>query len=114
MVTRKPPSRHRAGREARTTVRLPTDLWVQIDQWRREHGVRTRSDAIQRLLEQALGTDSGRRISRKFARKASDLAARAIDRLADQSVTRDEQAKRKQRLIKGPRELRTARRDIRN
>jgi len=114
MVTRKPPSRHRAGRDALTTIKLPNNLWGQIDRWRRKHGVRMRSEAIQLLLEQALGTDSGRRISRKFARTASDLAGRAIDRLADQSVTREEQAKRKRRLVKGPRELRTARRNVRN
>jgi Arc/MetJ-type ribon-helix-helix transcriptional regulator len=114
MVTRKPPSRHRAGRDALTTVRLPSDLWAQIDQWRREHGVKTHSEAIQRLLEQALGADPGRRTSHKLAAKASDLAGRVIDRLADRSATGEEQAKRKRRLIKGPREFRTPRRNVRN
>jgi hypothetical protein len=60
-------------------------------------------------LAQALGTDPGRQISRKFAAKASDLAGQAIDRLADPSATKEEQAKRKGRLIEGPRELRTER-----
>jgi Arc/MetJ-type ribon-helix-helix transcriptional regulator len=114
MVTRKSPSRRRAGRDALTTVRLPSGLWAQIDQWRREHGVKTRSEAIRRLLEQSLGADPGRRASHKLAAKASDLAGRAIDRLADRSATGEEQAKRKQRLIKGPREFRTARRNVRN
>ena len=79
----------------------------QIDRWQREHGATTRSDAICRLLRQALGTDPGRRISRKFAAKASDLAGQVIDRLTDPSATTEEQATRKRRLIKGPREFRT-------
>jgi metal-responsive CopG/Arc/MetJ family transcriptional regulator len=68
------------------TIGFPRNVWAQIDRWRREHGVRTRSEAIQRLLEQALGTEWGRRRSRKFATKASDLAGRVIDRLADRSA----------------------------
>jgi hypothetical protein len=106
-VTRKRPRRERAGREAVRPVRLPSNIWGQIDRWRDEHGAKSRSEAVLLLLERALGTDPGRRISRKFAAKASDLAAQAIDRLADPSATSEEQATRKRRLIKGPRELRT-------
>jgi hypothetical protein len=98
--------RRRAGLDAVITVRLPGKMRKQIDRWQREHGARTRSDAMYRLLKQALGTDPGRRISRKFAAKASDLAGRVIDRLTDPSATTEEQAKRKRRLIRGPRELR--------
>jgi Arc/MetJ-type ribon-helix-helix transcriptional regulator len=105
-TARKP--RRGAGPDAVTTVRLPETLRKQIDRWRREHGAKTRSDAICRLLKQALGTDPGRRISRKFAAQASDLAGRAIDRLTDPSATTEEQAKRKRRLIEGPREFRAA------
>ena len=112
--TRKSPRRRRAGRDAVTTVRLPRNMWGQIDRWQLEHGARTRSEAIQRLLEQALGNDPGRRMSRKLAAKASDLAGRVIDRLADRSATGKEQAKRKRRLVKGPREFRTGRRNVQN
>src|SRR6185437_8512573 len=93
--TRKRPRRRDAGANAVTTVGLPRHLWGQIDRWRREHGARTRSEAIQWLLEQALGTEPQRRTSRKLAAKASDLAGHAIDRLADRSATREEQAERK-------------------
>lgn len=114
-ATRKRPGSRRAGPNAvAATVRLPRHMWGQIDRWRRQHGAKTRSEAIQRLLEQALETDRELRTSRKLAAKASDLAGRAIDRLADRSATREEQAKRKRRLIKGPREFRTARRNVRN
>jgi hypothetical protein len=108
-IARKSSRRHRADREAVTALRLPKTTWKQIDLWRRAHGAKTRSEAVRLLLQQALATAPGRRISRKFAVRASDLAGQAIDRLADRSATREEQAKRKQRLIKGPRELQSAR-----
>jgi metal-responsive CopG/Arc/MetJ family transcriptional regulator len=113
-VNRKGHGRQRAGRDPVTAVRLPRNIWAQIDRWRREHGVRTRSEAIRRLVEQALGSDPERRPSRQAAAKASELAGQEIDRLADPSATKEEQAKRKRRLIKGPREFRRARRDVRN
>jgi len=83
----------------------------RVDQWRREHGTKTRSQAIQQLVEQALGTDPARQPTRQAAAKASELAGRALDRLADPSAAAVEQAKRKRRLIKGPQEFRRARRD---
>jgi metal-responsive CopG/Arc/MetJ family transcriptional regulator len=111
---RKRPGRHRAGRDPVATVRLPRTMWGQIDRWRREHGAKTRSEAIERLVEQALGSDPKRRRSRKLAVKVSKLATREIDRLADPSATKEEQTKRKRRLIKGPPEFRGVRRNIRN
>jgi hypothetical protein len=110
VFTRKGPRRRSAGRDVVTPNELPRQLWQQIDRWRREHGAVTRSEAMRRLLAQALASDSARRVSAKFAAKASDLAGQAIDRLADSSATKEEQAKRKRRLIKGPREFQTARR----
>lgn len=113
-VARTRRSRHRAASDAVIEVKLSRRVLRQIDRWRRENGAKTRSEAIVRLVEQALGTDPGRRVTRKFAATASELAGREIDRLADRSATGEEQAKRKRRLIKGPRELRTTRRDLRN
>jgi hypothetical protein len=40
------------------------------------------------------------------------MAGREIDRLADRSATSEEQAQRKRRLIKGPREFRDMRGDL--
>jgi len=110
---RKRPRRRSTRSDVVTPNELPRQLLQQIDRWRREHGAVTRSEAMRRLLAQALASASARRISAKFAAKASDLAGEAIDRLADSSVTKNEQAKRKRRLIKGPREFRTARRKAR-
>jgi Arc/MetJ-type ribon-helix-helix transcriptional regulator len=100
--------------DAVTTVRLPRSTLGQIDRWRRKHGAKTRSEAIGRLVEQALGIDQGRGAPPKLAATASELAERVIDRLADKSATSEEQAIRKRRLIKGPREFRTGRRGLRS
>jgi hypothetical protein len=40
------------------------------------------------------------------------MADREIDRLGDQAVTKEERARRKRRLIKGPREFRGLRTDL--
>jgi outer membrane lipoprotein SlyB len=113
-VVRKRPRGRRAAGDAVIAVTVPKSLLARIDRWRRKRGAQTRSEAVGRLVEQALGIGQGRRMTRKFAATASELAGRVIDRLADQSATREEQAKRKRRLIRGPRELRTTRRDLRN
>ena len=42
--------------------------------------------------------------------EAADLAAREIDRLGDKTVSSEERATRKRRLIKGPKEFRDIRR----
>ena len=44
-------------------------------------------------------------------RKAAKIAGREIDRLGDQTATREERARRKRRLIKGPREFRDIRKN---
>jgi hypothetical protein len=43
--------------------------------------------------------------------KAANLAANEIDRMTDQSASVEEQATRKRRLLKGPREFRDIRAD---
>jgi hypothetical protein len=42
-------------------------------------------------------------------RKAAKMAGQEIDRLGDQTATREERARRKRQLIKGPREFRDIR-----
>jgi Arc/MetJ-type ribon-helix-helix transcriptional regulator len=113
-VARKRPRRHRTAGDAVIAVTLARSLLRQIDRWRQGHGAMTRSEAVRQLLERALGTESKRRVTRKFAATASKLAEGVIDRLADRSATREEQANRKRRLIEGPRDFRTTRRDTRN
>ena len=53
-----------------------------------------------------------RSTSRRDAkRKAAKMAGREIDRLGDQTATREERARRKRRLVKGPREFRDIRKN---
>ena len=49
---------------------------------------------------------------KRSRRKAAEMAAREIDRLGDQTATSEERAKRKRRLIKGPREFCDVRGDL--
>jgi len=113
-AARKRPGRRRTPGDAVIAVTLARSLLQQIDRWRRGHGGMTRSEAVRQLVERALGTDPERRVTRKFATTASKLAEGVIDRLADQSATSEEQANRKRRLMEGPRDFRTTRRDSRN
>ena len=50
-------------------------------------------------------------ISKGSKRKAAEMAGREIDQLGDQTATREERARRKRRLIKGPREFRDIRKN---
>jgi hypothetical protein len=94
----------------------------------------TRSEAIRRLVEQALLKAPDERKARKpgsraptpragvgvaakmitasglaTSKRSSQMAAEAIDRLGDKSAPVEEQARRKRRLIKGPPEFREMR-----
>jgi hypothetical protein len=51
-------------------------------------------------------------VRKRSQRKAAQMASREIDRLADQAATSEQQAQRKRRLIKGPREFRDMRGDL--
>ncbi len=69
------------------------------------------SEAVRRLME--LGLASARRsVARiKKAREASEMAGQEIDRLDDPLATDEERQRRKQKLIKGPKEFRDIRRN---
>src|SRR5580692_1255824 len=111
----KPEKRGRpaTGRDPFVGVRLPREMIEQIDEWSKQSGAETRSEAIRRLVELGLArTRPMPRWSPKAASKASDLAARQIDRLGDSSATDEERHARKRRLLKGPREFRDIRGDL--
>jgi hypothetical protein len=70
------------------------------------------SEALRRLV--ALGltvTPHQKQADLARARKANDIAAVQLDKLADVSASSDEQADRKSQLLKGPEEFRKARLD---
>jgi metal-responsive CopG/Arc/MetJ family transcriptional regulator len=90
------------------TIRLSDDLLERIDAWARRQGSKpARSEAIRRLLERGLSSDVQGRVSPKMAARAAEMAEKKLDQLlTDQLAPPDERARRKQRLVKGPKEFR--------
>jgi hypothetical protein len=84
-----------------------------VDGWRESEDTKpSRPAAIVRLAEIGLSVcASARPHTAKTRAKAADLAAATIDRQTDQSASPEEQASRKRRLLKGPKEFRELRRD---
>ena len=92
-------------------VRLLPDQAVRLDRWRKALVDRPRRpEAIRRLLEENLPGLS-RPLGYGEAQKASELAAKTIEGLADKSRPAPEHARAKRRLIHGPKEFRDIRAD---
>jgi hypothetical protein len=93
-------------------LRLPHDLLQRIDGWGKQQKIDRRSEAVRGLIERGLvGSQLSKRTSPKTAAKASDMAARQIDKLANPALPEEERQARNRRLIKGPREFRDLRGD---
>ena len=93
------------------TGRMPAALIGEIEVWAKAHDL-SRSEALRRLVELGLSaSQSVRPHSPKARAKAADMAHEVIDRHADPSATAEEQASRKRKLLKGPKEFREWRRD---
>jgi hypothetical protein len=83
-----------------------------VDGWRnRQDDKPTRPSAIVQLAEKGLALAPVNRTSAKTAAKAAALAADEIDRMTNQALPVEEQASRKRRLLKGPKEFRDFRED---
>lgn len=95
------------------SVRLHKTLLTALDQWRKQQQDQpSRSDAVRQLAEASLAKISQpSRVRGRPGPAASDMAARVIDTLADQSERPENLAKRKRRLLKGPKEFRNMRED---
>jgi hypothetical protein len=111
-VSRKRRGRTAAGKHPVTTLRLPPGLKSKVAAWANRQDDRPAlSEAIRRLLNTALGGAIAPRQPHKGARKATEMAAREIDRvLGDQRGTGEERASRKRSLLSGPKEFRDMRR----
>jgi predicted transcriptional regulator len=112
-VIRKRPGRPATGQDPVLAIRLPAALVADVDQWAGKRDM-TRSAAIRRWIENGLSerwrpATAQERRSRRAS--AADMAGETIDRLADPAARRDDQAKRKRRLLKGPEEFRDLRGD---
>jgi hypothetical protein len=93
-----------------SAIILGTSFLKKVDEWRRKQRDRpSRAVAIRRLAERG-GLAGSTSLPRKGgARKAAEMADREIEGLGDLAVNNEERARRKQRLIQGPREFRDIR-----
>src|SRR4051794_9156356 len=106
-------ARAKAARGPVSAMRLPADLTDAVDRWAAANGADSRASAIRRLLEIGLGYPAGGAgPSPGAASKATEMAGRQIDKLADASASDEEQARRKRRLTKGPKEFWDMRTDL--
>ena len=92
-------------------MRLGGSFLKTVDEWRRrQKDLPSRAEAIRRLVERGLANrPPAHQLSKGAKRKAAQMAGREIDRLGDQTATREERAQRKRQLIRGPREFRDIR-----
>ena len=111
VLSKKKRGRPTTGRDPVTTIRLAADLRAAIDAWSLKLDDRpSRSEAIRRLIEFGLArAQPATRHEKKAESKASKMAGWEIDNLGDESTTDKERARRKRRLLKGPKEFRKLR-----
>jgi hypothetical protein len=96
----------------RIAITLSASFLKSVDDWRGKQRDRpSRAVAIRRLAERGGLAGSTKSPSRGNRRKAAEMASIGIEHLGDQSVDSKERARRKRRLIQGPREFREMRAD---
>jgi hypothetical protein len=95
------------------TLRMPNELTVTVKGWAAHQPDKpARSEAFRRLVELGLAASAMSVSPSPRARaKAAEMAGEELDRLIDKSVPAEEQATRKRRLLKGPREFHDLRKD---
>lgn len=92
-------------------VRINPPQFVALDSWIAQQPDKpSRPEAVRRLLNFALAQLSDP--NKQAVRKASEIAANTADRLVDKSIPTEEQERRKQALIEGPKEFRDIREDL--
>jgi hypothetical protein len=95
-------------------MRASEDFLKAVDKWRsKQEDNPSRAEAVRRLVELGLTVKPKARPTSRPGRtlRAAELAAKAIDKIADPSVPPDERAERRRRLTKGPEEFREVRVD---
>jgi hypothetical protein len=91
------------------TVRVSSAALRALDDWRQKQTDSPgRAEAIRRLIGQ-LTSANARPTADESQNKAAELASREIDKLGPKIGHREERAKRKRHLIKGPIEFREIR-----
>ncbi|WP_441242571.1 hypothetical protein [Tardiphaga sp. 768_D3_N2_1] len=98
------------GNDPVRTFRLSNKIIQNVDAWATSKRT-SRSDAIRQLIELGLTLTASRNNSSSQRDRASQMAGTQLDSQADLTASAGDQASRKERLLKGPEEFRTARRD---
>jgi hypothetical protein len=101
------------GNDPILSLRMPNELTAAVEGWADHQPDKpARSEAFRRLVELGLATSAlARPHHPKTRAKAAEMAAETIDRHTDQLAPPEEQARRKRRLLKGPKEFRDIRKD---
>jgi hypothetical protein len=112
-VKQKVMGRPRTGTTPLMGFRADPVIRASIVRWaEKQPDMPTLSEAIRRLVELGLaGAKKFAAPSQQTRAKAKKFAAEQIDRMGNSTATVEEQASRKQRLLKGPEEFREARVD---
>jgi hypothetical protein len=95
-------------------VRVDEAFLRRLDAWcRQQIDMPARPEALRRLAERALASTPKprRRGPHAGAAKATEMAAKEIDRLGDTAATEEQRQSRKRRILKGPAEFRELRKD---
>jgi hypothetical protein len=122
MATRdKTVHKNRMGRPPRVRygetipARFEIETMKHLDSWAKKHAI-SRSESIRRLVELGLTVKSKGHPKSEAARRnrnqrARELAGSAIDEMTDTTASADDQGNRRRRLIRGPEEFQSVRRD---
>jgi hypothetical protein len=113
-ATPKRRGRPATGKAPTRTLRLTDEFIAEVDAWAaRQADEPGRSEAIRRLVELGLTVKAIARPASRPGRmlRAAELAAKAIDKIADPTDRPEERAKRQRQLTKGPEEFREMRVD---
>jgi hypothetical protein len=87
---------------------------LAVDKWAKRNGT-NRSQAIRCLIALGLADAQLPRGRSPAARsKAYELASKQVDKLIDPSTPNEERQQRKRRLLRGPREFREIRDEVRS
>jgi hypothetical protein len=106
MAARTKRGRRTSERYAPTRISLSSELRKHVDAWAARQSDRpARPEAILRLVELGLEATQHRGSLANRAAKASEMAAREIDRLINSSATHEEHQRRSAELLRDPENL---------
>ena len=113
-VMHKHVGRPATGKTPTIALRAGDEFRLAAEKWAaKQSDTPTLSEAIRRLVELGLTLQTPARPVSKPGRRlrAAELAAKAIDKIADPAAHPDERAQRRRRLTTGPEEFREVRVD---